>query len=111
MAGVCSVPGCPTLRPCQLHDRPDPRSSRNHRGVSRQVRGHGAEYDRRRRELLAADELGNPPPCHWDCGRPATTADYAIPWSQGGTLEDLVPSCGHCNYSRGGRMAAAARVN
>ena len=103
---VCSVPGCPKLRPCALHDRPDPRSSRNHRGVPRQARGHGADYDRRRAEILQDDPL-----CYWSCGRPATTADYAIPWSQGGTLDSLVPSCGRCNYSRGGRMAAAARVN
>jgi hypothetical protein len=34
----------------------------------------------------------------------ATTADYALPQSEGGTLEDLVPSCGHCNYARGARM-------
>jgi 5-methylcytosine-specific restriction endonuclease McrA len=107
MAGVCSVPGCPELRPCPRgHGRSTPRSSRNHYGVPRQARGHGADYDRRRRELLADEPL-----CYWECGRPATTADYAIPWSQGGTLEDLVPACMRCNAQRGGRMAGAlARV-
>jgi hypothetical protein len=85
-----------------VHPRLNP--SRNHHGVPRQQRGHGAGYEQQRRELLADGT-----PCHWGCGRPATTADYAIPWSQGGTLDDLVASCGHCNYSRGGRLAKGRR--
>ncbi|MGD0407760.1 MAG: HNH endonuclease [Candidatus Limnocylindrales bacterium] len=73
-----------------------PSSTRNHRGVPRAQRGHGAEFQRRRRELLGQ-------PCHW-CGRPADTADYLVPWSRGGTLDDLVPACKHCNYGRGNRQ-------
>jgi hypothetical protein len=69
-----------------------PTSTRNHRGIPRQERGHGAEYERRRAELLGQ-------PCHW-CGKPADSADYLVPYSLGGTLDTLVPSCQHCNYGR-----------
>jgi hypothetical protein len=62
----------------------------------------------RRAELLAPDENGNPPLCYWGCGRVATTADYSIPWSKGGTLDDLVASCGTCNYARGARLPRGA---
>jgi 5-methylcytosine-specific restriction endonuclease McrA len=55
-------------------------------------------YRRNRATILATH-----PPCHWGCGRPATTADHLIPRSQGGThdLANLVPSCLPCNQSRG----------
>jgi hypothetical protein len=90
---LCIEPGCHELTAgsrCARHDRT---STRNHRGVPRQERGHGADYERRRAALVGL-------PCHW-CGAPATTADYVKPWSKGGTLEDLVPACGPCNYARG----------
>lgn len=64
-------------------------------------RGHDAEYDRARAELLA----GGPWPCELrlpGCTGIATTADYVIPWSLGGTLADgLGRACGHCNTARG----------
>ncbi len=47
-ARVCSVPGCPELVPCRIHAR---LSSRNHRGIPRQAREHGREYDAIAREL------------------------------------------------------------
>jgi 5-methylcytosine-specific restriction endonuclease McrA len=97
---VCNAPGCPVLvtgRYCAEHDRT---SSRNHRGIPRQARGHGAVYERERAALLGK-------PCHW-CGAPADTADYRIPVSQGGTLADLVPACRHCNYARGAALARQA---
>ena len=74
-----------------------PTSARNHRGVPPEQRGHGAEYRARRAELIGL-------PCHY-CGKPADTADYAVPYSRGGTLDTLVPSCRHCNYARGNRSA------
>ncbi len=98
---TCLEPGCPALTPvvrCAVHRRT---SSLNHRGVPRQARGHGAEYERRRRELLGL-------PCHW-CGTPATTADYRVPWSEGGTVADLVPSCAPCNYRRGAAITNRIR--
>ena len=98
----CAEPGCPELVEsgrCPRHARSQ--FTRNHRGVPRQARGHGAEYQRARRELLA-----DHPRCHW-CGAPATTADYAAPWSRGGTLASLVPACGRCNYGRGARLPPA----
>lgn len=101
---VCATPGCPnrvTRGYCATHDRT---SSRNHYGVPRQQRGHGAEYDRARAALLASG-----PYCAWNCGRRATTADYAIPFARGGTLADLVPACGQCNYGRGARMTHEVR--
>lgn len=99
---VCGEPGCPHLVErgrCDEHDRArDPRSTRNHRGVSPSRRGHGAAYQRARAALLA-----DGPACHW-CGAPATTADYARPWSRGGTLADLVPACRRCNSARGAHL-------
>lgn len=92
---ICAEPGCPELvpPPCPRHART---SSRNHYGVARQARGHGAEYERLRGALLGQ-------PCYW-CGKPADTADYLIPVSQGGTLDSLVASCSRCNYARGAAM-------
>lgn len=98
-ARVCSVPGCPNLVDrgrCEAHATRRPSSpSRNHHGISPSRRGHGYDYQRARAALLEDGPL-----CAWGCGRPATTADYAIPWSRGGTIDDLVPACGRCNYSR-----------
>lgn len=78
-------------------------SSRNHRGVPRQARGHGAAYERARRELLA-----DGPVCALrlpGCTGWATTADYRIPVSRGGSLADgLLSACAHCNYARGNRL-------
>lgn len=93
---VCAEPGCPELVDggrCARHART---SSRNHYGTPRQNRGHGSDYDAIRRTLLGL-------PCHW-CGRPADTADYLVPVSQGGTLADLVPACHACNFARGAAM-------
>ena len=95
---VCVEPGCPELvagsSRCAQHARV---SSRNHYGVPRAQRGHGADYEHIRRSLLGL-------PCHW-CGRPADTADYLVPVSMGGTLADLVPACHSCNFARGAALA------
>jgi 5-methylcytosine-specific restriction endonuclease McrA len=39
----------------------------------------------------------------WWCGRTATTIDHVIPVAIGGGhgLDNLVPACTRCNYSRG----------
>ena len=64
-------------------------------------RGHGPDYDRARALLLA----GGPWPCELQlpgCTGTATTADYVVPWSQGGTIRDgLRRACAHCNTARG----------
>ena len=96
---VCATPGCPTLVErgrCVLHGSG---GDRNHTGVSPCRRGHGSEYRRIRRSLVGQ-------PCHW-CGRPSDTADYALPWSMGGTLASVVPACARCNYSRSDRAVRA----
>ena len=105
---VCAEAGCSRLVDrgrCAVHvrvaSRPAVRSaraeaSRNHHGISPSRRGHGADYQHVRVTLIGR-------PCHW-CDAPATTADYAVPWSQGGTLADLVPACSRCNYARGARI-------
>lgn len=104
----CAEPGCTTLvrhGSCSVHRR------RAFAGrPPRQARGHGAPYDARRRQLLAGGPL-----CFWGCGRPATTADYAVAFAEGGTLDDLVPACADCNHRRGsalgGRRSAEARAS
>lgn len=102
---VCSTPGCPNLLPCAVHrPRSDPRSARNHFGVPRQLRGHGAAYDGRRREL-AGD------PCALrisaSCTGVATSADYTVP---GDWTSELQPACLPCQRVQGGQLAAASRL-
>jgi 5-methylcytosine-specific restriction enzyme A len=110
---TCSQPGCPELverGACSRHDlTSDPRSSRNHRGVRRQDRGHGAEYDRYARAVVAAGEscrLRLP-----GCTGRATGGDYIVPLSRGGspTWANLQPACVNCQRVQGGRLAAGAR--
>lgn len=61
-------------------------------------------YRRNREIVLASGE-----PCHW-CGAPASTADHLVPLEDGGSnaLENLVPSCGPCNSSRGANRTGTA---
>jgi 5-methylcytosine-specific restriction endonuclease McrA len=53
--------------------------------------------------------------CYY-CGRHATTIDHLIPRAMGGphTIDNLVPACARCNYSRGAvfgnRLRARPRV-
>lgn len=71
------------------------------RGTTTQ-RGLGWTHQRAVAELLTDN-----PPCHW-CGAPATTGDHANPRSRGGvalSVEDYVPACASCNYSRGNSNA------
>lgn len=111
MRHLCSFAGCPTLleRPgrCPEHDPArDPRSSRNHRGIPRQQRGHGAGYDRAARELRGQ-------PCAMrlpGCLGTATGGNFLVPVSEGGTIEDgLEPACSHCQSVQGGQLAASSR--
>jgi 5-methylcytosine-specific restriction endonuclease McrA len=48
--------------------------------------------------------------CVW-CGQPATTVDHVIPAAAGGqaTLDNLVPSCARCNFSRGAAFGNSRR--
>lgn len=106
---VCSTSGCPNLadgRFCTSCDpAKDPRSARNHRGVSRQARCHGAAYDALVRELRGQ-------PCglrYAGCTGEATGADLVVPRSRGGltTRENARPACGHCQSVQGGRLTRA----
>lgn len=90
---------------CARHART---SSRNHRGVSRQARGLGAEHDRLRPLVLERDgyrcRLRLP-----GCTLTATTADHVVPRSAGGatTMVNLRAACGHCNAAKGARPLKA----
>lgn len=100
----CSRPRCPETRApgstfCPGHDRT---SARNHGGVPRQLRGHGAEYERARRELAGE-------PCALrlpGCTGISTSADYTRP---GDWTSPLQPACAHCQRVQGARLAAGAR--
>jgi len=69
------------------------------------LRGYDGEYQRNRKVVLA-----NSPRCTY-CPAPATTADHRLALSRGGdnSLENLVPACAACNYSRGATLANATR--
>ena len=104
----CLEPGCHERQAgarCALHERASPR---NHRGVPRQARGLGAEYDRLRPLVLERDgyrcRLRLP-----GCTVVASTADHVVPRSAGGrsTMGNLRAACGHCNSSRGARPLEA----
>ena len=109
MARICAEPGCvcifkPTNRRQFRCDRCEPlhRQQTNRKQYeTRKARGRRttttAEY-RRSREIILAGE----PPCHWGCGRRATTADHVVPVAQGGgdELSNLVPACATCNSGR-----------
>lgn len=102
----CRAPGCRERQAgprCALHERTSPK---NHRGIPRRLRGHGADYDRAARVLV-----GQPCALRFaGCTGYATGGDYIIPVSQGGTLEDgLRPACHHCQNVQGGRLAGAMR--
>lgn len=99
MRRVCAVPGCPEFRPCPRHERT---SARNHHGVPRQARGHGADFERRRRELLGG-------PCALrltGCTGVAESADYSRP---GDWTSELQGACLHCQRAQGAALARAAR--
>jgi 5-methylcytosine-specific restriction endonuclease McrA len=87
-------------------DARDPRSARNHRGVRRQLREHGAAYD-----ALVRAFRGQPCALRLDarCTGIATGADLIVPRSQGGRAvrENARPACAHCQNVQGGRLAGA----
>lgn len=101
MTGICSTclrtsdtlthGECPGCAPPRCRTRP-PQIS----GWTR----YPQEYRDNRAALLATN-----PPCIWQCGRPATTADHWIPRTTGGghNLDNLVPACSTCNTGRSNR--------
>ena len=101
---VCAEPGCPDLAGprasrCHAHDLVSPR---NHGGVSRHDRGHGSEFEARRRELVGR-------PCALrlpGCTGVSESADYTVPgdWSS-----ELQPACLHCQRAQGAAIATAGR--
>lgn len=110
---VCAQPGCPAIVErgyCPKHERARIRSaasefSRNHRGVPRRLREHGAPYDRLAREFAGKPcELRLP-----GCTGVATGADLIVPRSKGGRAvrENARPACRHCQSVQGGRLARA----
>jgi 5-methylcytosine-specific restriction protein A len=75
------------------------------RGTSTE-RGYDSTYRTNRKEII-----DHSPVCWWcgsdGTGRGGLTADHLVPLSQekNNGLDNLVSSCGTCNYSRGGRQA------
>jgi hypothetical protein len=85
---------------CVVCDR---RSPRNHRGVARSLRGHGAPYDRIARALRGQ-------PCALrlpGCTGTATGADLIVPRRLGGLAVwgNVRPACAHCQSVQGGRVS------
>ncbi len=83
---------------CAVCDR---RSPRNHRGVPRQQRGHGALYDR-----IARAFRGQPCALRLPgCTGVATGADLILPRRMGGMAVpgNVRPACAHCQAVQGGR--------
>lgn len=71
------------------------------------ARGYGAAHRRARRAILGpagGGDLPFDPPCHWRgprCTGVATTADHDPPLATTGRPhQELVPSCGPCNFGR-----------
>ena len=86
---------------------PGCQGAKDRRRPSPSRRGHGRDYRKARAELIGEPcELRYP-----GCERVATTADYVVPVSRGGTLEDgLRPACLHCNSVRGNRRGGGEGV-
>jgi hypothetical protein len=96
-AGRC--PNRQAASRCPAHEAVAPR---NHFGIRRQARGHGAPYDRARAALtgqLCALRLAG-------CTSFSTSADYTRP---GDWTSPLQPACRHCQRVQGAQLAAAAR--
>lgn len=91
---TCSAPFTPR-NPRVYHCAAHEPSGRDQRSPS--TRAQDPEYERNRQLVLAGD-----PPCSWCCAPHATTADHVIPASPGGgnALDNLVPACESCNFSR-----------
>jgi hypothetical protein len=87
---------------CALHERT---SSRNHNGVKRQEREHGAAYDR-----LARTMKGQPCALRLPgCTGTSSGADLIVPRSRGGRAElgNVRPACSHCQSVQGGQLVRA----
>lgn len=102
---VCVEPGCATLTSatrCPAHARV---SARNHRGVVRGRREHGAAYD-----ALAREYAGQPCAMRLPgCTGIATGADLIVPFSRRGraTRENTRPGCAHCQRAQGAALTRA----
>lgn len=105
---VCAMTGCPNLTERTYCRTCAPLSSRNHGGVPRQQREHGATYD-----ALAREMRGQPCALGYDgCTGVASGADLIVPRSQGGraTRDNAQPACSHCQSVQGGRLARGMGV-
>lgn len=67
---------------------------------------NSTEYGRNRAQILQSK-----PMCVYCHTQPATTVDHVIEVDRGGShaLENLVPSCGRCNFRRGAQYGNAKR--
>lgn len=112
------MPTLPVARCSVCHRRPSvsrglcgacaATSSRNHRGIPRRARGHGADYDQ-----LAREFRGQPCALRLDdrCTGYATGADLIVPRSRGGLTvrSNARPACAQCQSIQGGRIAGEIR--
>ena len=100
--GPCLWRGClrrQTGTYCVDHSR---LSTHNHRGVRRQARGLGADFERAKRAVIRRDG-GRCQLRLLGCTVLATSADHLVPRARGGTADpgNLRAACGHCNSARG----------
>ncbi len=100
---VCAWQGCPELGSGRFCARHEPLSARNHRGVPRQARGHGAAHDRAARGFRAERrrcEMALPGCTGW-----AESSDYSRP---GDWASPRRPACLHCQRAQGAAIARGA---
>lgn len=98
----CSVPGCPSLRPCAAH--PIEAVRFHHRQAPK-----GTQLPRR---VVAAVIERDGGICQL-CGQPgADTADHVLARALGGTddLDNLQAAHGRCNRAKAGREASVSRA-
>jgi 5-methylcytosine-specific restriction protein A len=99
MRTLCSEPGCPNIRPCELHP---PRG-----GWAAWKRANPAAADAYRGDwpVIRKRVLAEEPRCRL-CGASASDVDHIQPVSRGGTHErsNLRSLCGPCHRRRTARQ-------
>lgn len=93
--------------PCANHER---RKRWSTDGVSRQARGYGADWEARRKRVLARDPFCT---IRTHCkGAPSTTVDHIKAKAEGGTDDDsnLRGACKDCHRAKSAREGARGKM-